>query len=95
MDAAETPSLRHRLLQGAATLLALAVLYVLGGGPMAYAVEKFPRIAPLAHLLYRPLGRAIRGSALEKPLDAYGLWWLRLAGWTPEGNPHPVPEIVE
>ena len=83
MDAENPTSLRHLFVRVAATLLALVGLYVLSTGPAAYAAVKHPNIQVLGDIFYRPLGMAIRGSALEKPYRAYALWWARLAGWKP------------
>ena len=85
MDAAETPSLRHRLLQGAAVLIALVVLYALGVGPAAYLATKTARGRHFLVEVYNPLFVAIEHTPLDMPVRAYLNWWYRLA----ESQPAP------
>ena len=80
MDVAETPSLRHRLLQGAAGFVALVGLYVLGDGPAVYLSVKLPKSEHFLGKLYDPLGLVVEDTPLQQPLYEYELWWWKLAG---------------
>ena len=79
MDAAETPSLRRLLVRGAATLLALAGLYLLGVGPAIYVAEKYPPSQTFVGELYEPLFWVASRTPLATPLNPYVEWWLTLA----------------
>ena len=79
MDAAETPSLRHRLLQGAGVLVALPLLYVLGAGPVSYLIVKDQRNVEFVGDLYAPLFRAANRTPLAAPFFSYVNWWRNLA----------------
>ena len=79
MDSETPPSLRHRLLKGAAALVALVLLYVLSSGPANYAAEKHPGFKPLVKELYEPLRQAVAGTPLGKLMFNYEVRWRRLA----------------
>ena len=80
MDAENQTSLRRLLVRMAATLLALAVLYVLGAGPAVYMAVKFPRSEPLLSQIYRPLDEAMLNTPLWSAFHAYENWWTEFAG---------------
>ena len=76
MDAENQTSLRRLLVRMAATLVALAVLYVLGAGPASYAYMHYPQSRRLYAELYRPLNMAAADTPMEIPLFAYEEWCM-------------------
>ena len=83
MDSENPPSLRHRLLHGAAGLIALVGLYVLGAGPAFYMHYKGHLGARFIDPLYAPLLDTVRDTPLATPLQTYICWWAKRAGAGP------------
>ena len=73
------PSIRNRILVGMATVIALAVLYVLSAGPADCVGYAFPKSEPLVKKLYTPLYLALEGTPLAKPFWAYDEWRMARA----------------
>ena len=79
MDPAPPSTLRGRLLQGVAGLIALLVLYVLSSGPAAYVWMQSMKVRPVFDKIYAPITYAHGTTPLLDPLAKYTQWWADLA----------------
>jgi hypothetical protein len=60
-------------------IVLLPVLYALNAGPLAYCSAHFGLPVRIVEVMYGPLVRAIGGTALWPPYEAYINWWEALA----------------